>query len=83
MEGSLMAIAAIQRLTGDVRQTHIAFIAFEFVRQRYTERPDLSASCHELATAVERLARSIDAAWWDHWIEYEKGALAREQQASI
>ncbi|MCW1777368.1 hypothetical protein [Pantoea ananatis] len=78
MEGALMAISALQRLTGEKNQAQIAFIAVDFVRERYCERSELSASCSELAEVVETLARRIDADWWSHWINYEKTALKRE-----
>lgn len=80
MEGALMAISALQHLTGEKNQTQIAFIAFDFVRERYCERSEMSASCIELADAVDSLARQIDAEWWSHWLDYEKNALERERK---
>ncbi|MGC1014371.1 hypothetical protein, partial [Pantoea agglomerans] len=45
LEGRLMVIAANQRVTGRVNDVLIAFAAIEFVRERYTEKSELSASC--------------------------------------
>lgn len=77
MEGRLMVIAASQRLTGAANEVQMAFIAFEFVRERYTERSQLSASCLELAESVKQLALQVDAASWNHWVNYETDAMNR------
>ncbi|MGC1014437.1 hypothetical protein, partial [Pantoea agglomerans] len=57
----------------------IAFAAIEFVRERYTEKSELSASCLELADSIEQLALQIDAACWTHWVNYETDAINRRK----
>ncbi|MEN4536642.1 hypothetical protein [Pantoea agglomerans] len=79
MEGRLMVIAATQRVTGRVNDVLIAFIAIEFVRERYTEKAELSASCLELAESVKQLALQIDATCWNHWVNYESDAMNRRK----
>lgn len=79
MEGRLMVIAATQRVTGRVNDVLIAFLAIEFVRERYTEKAELSASCLELAESVKQLALQIDATCWNHWVNYESDAMNRRK----
>jgi len=83
MEGRLMVIAASQRLTGAANEVQMAFVAFEFVRERYTEKSELSASCLELAESVKQLALQIDAACWNHWVNYETDAINRIRNEHI
>jgi len=83
MEGRLMAIAASQRLTGAANEVQMVFVALEFVRERYTEKSELSASCLELAESVKQLALQIDAACWNHWVNYESDAINRRRNEHL
>jgi len=78
-----MAIAATQRLTGAANEVQMAFVALEFVRERYTEKSELSVSCLELAESVKQLALQIDATCWNHWVNYESDAMNRRRNEHL
>ncbi|CAH0299208.1 hypothetical protein WB91_08655 [bacteria symbiont BFo1 of Frankliniella occidentalis] len=77
MEGKLMAVCARQKLNGgidDSDRSQIAFIAFEYVRNKYADRSAMSTVCAELAAHVDQLAQQADRTGWSWAISLEAGA---------
>lgn len=80
MEGELMAIAAEQRITGQISDDHLHRlfdIAGRFCVEGYSDIQLPNERVAQLALRVDQLALSVGAMEWCYWIkEYEdaKGA---------
>jgi len=76
MEGELMAIAAEQRITGQISDDHlhrICDIAWRFCMAGYSDNQLTNGRVAQLAYAVDQLALSVGALEWSYWIkDYER-----------
>ncbi|MGC1014372.1 hypothetical protein [Pantoea agglomerans] len=84
MEGELMAIAAEQRITGQISDDHlhrIFDIARGFCIGGYSDIQLSNGRVAQLALRVDQLALSVGALEWSYWIKEYEDAKAEELHA--